>query len=157
MPHHHMPSTSPPSSNAPLPLLNNGNKHVDSANLQTVITQEGLQHPETVLPLPSTNNSLSGELPMLCYSQHYDICMCLYGMQGKVYGKWEALTNFLLQLQTHNCTIQLLPWMVAEHNGNNLDIEISSITNAFFNLHTYVPCLASLTASWTTKADLGHM
>jgi len=127
---------------------------VDSNNLWTVMTQEGLRDPAMVPPLSCTNISLPGEL---YFSQCYDICMCLYGMHGKVYSELEALTKFLLQLQAYGHTIQLLPWKVTEHNGNNPAIEISSIPNAFFDLHKYVPCLASLTASWTTRANLGCM
>jgi len=83
------------------------------------------------------------------------IHVCLYSKNGAVYSKWEALSNFLLQLQAHDYTIQLLPWKVTNHNGDNLAIKISSIPHAFFDLHMYVPQLASLTASWTTRAELG--
>jgi len=156
-PHNHTPPTQPQSNNTPLALLRHGKKGVDSNNGWTTTTQERTQDSAMVLPLSCTNISLPGELPKLCFSQHYDIRMRLYGTHGKVYSKWEALTKFLLQLQAHDSTIQLLPWKVTEHNGNNPAIEISSIPNAFFNLHKYVPHLASLTTSWTTRADLGHM
>jgi len=156
MPHQHRPSARTQSNNTPPTLFNNGGKCVVSNNLWTIITQEGLGDPATVLPLAVTNISLPGEWPKLRFSQCYDIHMCLYSKHGKVYSKWEALTKFLLQLQAHDHTIQLLPWKATEHNGDNPAIEISSIPNAFFDRHTYVPRLASLTASWTTRANLGR-
>jgi len=139
MPHQHRPSVRTQSNNTPPTSFNNGKKCVASDNLWTVITQEGLGDPAMVPPLAFTNVSPPGERPKLRFSQHYNIRVCLYGKHGEVYSEWEALTNFLLQLQAHDHTIQLLPWKVTEHNGDNPAIEISSIPNAFFDLHTYVP------------------
>jgi len=93
----------------------------------------------------------------LHFYQRYDICICLYGKTSAVYSEWEALTNFLSQLQVYDRTIQLLPWKVIDHNGDNPAIEISCIPQVFFDLHMYVPWLANLTASWTTRAQLGCM
>jgi len=109
-----------------------------------------------VLPLHSPNISAPGKPHQLCFYQRYDIRICLYGKNGAVYSKWEALTNFLLKLQGYDRIIQLHPWRVTDHNCNNPAIEISSIPNAFFDLHRYVPRLANLTASWTTRAELGR-
>jgi len=92
-----------------------------------------------VPPLPSPNVSSPGKQHQLRFHQQYDLRICLYGKHGTVYSEWEALTNFLLMLQAYDRTIQLHPWRATDHNGNNPDIEISRIPNAFFDLHTYVP------------------
>jgi len=87
--------------------------------------------------------------------QHYDIHMCLYGTNGKIYSTWEAPTTFLLKLQDIDDSIQIHPWKVRDQHSHNLPIPISSIPQAFFDLQTYVPQLASTTTSWTTWAELG--
>jgi len=87
--------------------------------------------------------------------QHYDICMCLYGTNGKIYSEWEALTTFLLKLQGIDDSIQIHPWKVRDQHSRNPPILLSSLPQAFFNLQTYVPQLAGTSTSWTTQAELG--
>jgi len=91
------------------------------------------------------------------FLQRYDIHVCLYGMNGEVYSEWEGLTNFFLKMQEFDDTIQMLPWSVKDHNKQNLPLAISRITYYFFDLHTYVPHLASQEAHWMTQMELGHM
>ncbi len=71
--------------------------------------------------------------------QHYDVCMCLYGTNGKIYSEWEALTTFLLKLQGIDDSIQIHPWKVRDQHSHNPPILLSSLLQAFFDLQTYVP------------------
>jgi len=89
--------------------------------------------------------------------QQYDICMQLASLQGDTYSKWEAVTHFFIQLQAADDTIQVVPWQVQDQHSSNPPIAITNITQSFFNLQTYVPCLASTEASWTTRMTLGNM
>ncbi len=77
-------------------------------------------------------------------------------MKGEVYSEWEGLTNFFLRMQEFDNTIQILPWSVKDHNKQNPPLAISRIQDSFFDLHTYVPCLASQEARWTTQMELGR-
>jgi len=90
------------------------------------------------------------------FLQRYDVRVCLYGMNGEVYSEWEGLTNFCLQMQEFDDTIQILPWSVKDHNKQNPPLAISQIPDSFFDLHTYVPRLASQEAHWTTRMELGR-
>jgi len=116
-----------------------------AGNLPTTVTL----HPVQSTDVPAT--------PCTLYMQCYDACLCLYRKHGKVYSEWEALTNFLLKLQALDNTIQLLPWHTSTQDHNTPPIKISSIPKVFFDLQTYAPRLASTTASWTTRAELGCM
>jgi len=66
------------------------------------------------------------------------------------------MTNFLHQLQAVDDTIQMLPWQTKEEQPNP-PIPISQSTYLFFDLHTYVPRLASKEASMRTRVELGGM
>jgi len=115
-----------------------------AGNLPTTVTL----HPVQSTDVPAT--------PCTLYTQRYDARLCLYGKHGEVYSEWEALTNFLLKLQALDNTIQLLPWHTSTQDHNTPPIKISSIPKVFFDLQTYAPRLASTTASWTTRAELGR-
>jgi len=54
--------------------------------------------------------------------------MCLYDMDGEVYIKLEAVTNFLLRLQAFDDMIQALPWEVKDQKHHNPPIAITSIS-----------------------------
>jgi len=95
--------------------------------------------------------------PCTTFLQCYNACVCLYGRQGEVYSKWEGFTTFFLKMQAFNETIQVLPWQVKDHNKLYLPLAISSLKHSFFDLQTYMPCLASTEAGWTTRRELGHI
>jgi len=90
------------------------------------------------------------------FMQRYDVRVCLYGKKGEVYSEWEGITTFFQKMQEFDETIQVLPWHVKDHNDHNPPLAIPSILNSFFNLQTYVPHLASMEASWTTRIELGQ-
>jgi len=81
--------------------------------------------------------------------------MQLSGPKGETYSEWEAISNFSLQLQAFDETIQGEPWQAKDQNRFNPPIAIASIQQSFFNLHTYIPHLASTEASWATRMELG--
>jgi len=121
------------------------------------ITQEfvGETASPTAVPRASHQVDLQTEVsPRIL--QRYDVRLCLYGKNGAIYSEWEALTNFLLQLQALDKMIQVLPWQTQTHQYLNPPIDILSIPQAFFDLQTYAPRLASTTANWTTRAELGR-
>jgi len=90
------------------------------------------------------------------FLQQYDARMQLSGANWEIYSEWEAITNFFLQLQTYDDQIQVVPWLAKDQNQLNPPIAITSIGWSFFNLHTYIPHLASKEASLKTRMALGN-
>jgi len=61
---------------------------------------------------------------------------------GTIYSEWEGITNLFLWMLGFDATIEALPWSVKDQH-HNPPIVITRITQAFFDLHTYVPGLSS--------------
>jgi len=63
----------------------------------------------------------------------------------------------LLKLHVINPHIKLYPWRHQDYS-NNLPIDLSTIcSNAFFDLHTYIPHLACQQDGWKASIELGCM
>ncbi len=88
------------------------------------------------------------------FMQRYDLRMNLRGPDGATYSEWEGITNLFLQLQRFDTMIEVWPWSVADQH-HNPPIAINRITQAFFDLHTYIPGLASTQVSLRTRLELG--
>jgi len=130
----------------------------DSGNKgQNVDAFRATQVPNTARPSVSnpTTPVLTERLHSTCL-QRYDLRLCLYGQNGEVYSEWETLTNFFLRLQAIDDSIQLLPWQARPDSGNTPPIAISQCSQSFFDLHTYVPRLASTKASLRSRFELGN-
>jgi len=102
-----------------------------------------------VLPGAWLSVDLLTSLPST-FLQHYDVHLCLYGKNGAIYSEWEALINFLLQLQALDNTIQVLPWYTSTHQQHNLPIAISSIPQAFL-IYRLMP------HDWLVNSQLDNM
>jgi len=89
------------------------------------------------------------------FLQRYDVRMKLSRPKGETYSEWEAISNFSLQLQAFDKMIQVEPWQAKDQNWFNPPIAIASIQQSLFILHTYIPHLASMEASWTARMELG--
>jgi len=141
-PHHSTHSTNLPTNANATVSANSGDKgqNVDSFQATSNWDIPGIQVPQMARPSASTPMPpLSADMLLSTCLQCYDLCLCLYGQNGKIYSKWEALTSFLLQLQAINNSIQLIHWQAHPDYGSTLQIAISQSSHSFFHLHTYVP------------------
>jgi len=64
--------------------------------------------------------------------------------------------TFYSEMKELDNTIKVMPWAAKDHNDNP-PIAITSISNAFFDLHVYVPGVASMQANLRTQLKLGDM
>jgi len=90
------------------------------------------------------------------FLQRYDLRLNLRGPNGAIYSEWESITNLFLQMQGYDATIEVLPWSANDQN-HSPPIVITRITQVFFDLHTYIPGLASTKASLRSRLELGDM
>jgi len=52
------------------------------------------------------------------FSQQYDLWVCLDGMKGQAFSKWEAISTLLLQLHATDKTIKLCPWWCQDNTSH---------------------------------------
>jgi len=90
------------------------------------------------------------------FSQRYNLRVCLDGAQVQAFSKWEAISTLLLQLHAIDQHIQLYPWQ-CQDNTMYPPINLAAISdNTFFDLHVFVPWLASQQEGWRASIASGR-
>ncbi len=120
------------------PLVNNGQTNTSRASSAVGIS----------------TSTMAQHSAQISFMQRYDLRLNLRSPDGAILSEWEGATNLLLRLQALDETIEVWPWELKDH-PHNRPIAITGISHAFFDLHIYVPGLASTKVSLRSRLELG--